>query len=162
MEHPTVQPFAASLRPSRLWLAWVVLTHAGLLISVIYLMPHQWAWLIACITPFTVWYTLAPAGWLPGRPFMQYIQIDALGQLSISSNSSLPSQRVKVLDNSFISNWLIIINLELNGQQQSLLILNDSAPETFRRSLRVYLRWFPTQGTDKTSIFQSLVQRFTK
>lgn len=161
MVHATVQPFAASLRPSRLWLAWVVLTHTGLLVAVIYLIP-QWAWLIACIAPFTFWYALASAGWLPGRPVVQHIQIDALGRLSVSFNPSLPPQQGKVLDNSFISNWLIILNLEVNGRLRSLLILNDSAPEAFRRSLRVYLRWFPIQSINKTSVFQTLAQRFMK
>lgn len=136
MPHAAVTPFAAIIRPSRLWLGWVVLTHIALATTVISLLPMPY-WLLLTGCPLTIWLSLAPTGWLPGKTGIRQIQVDARGRLFADDALA------EVLDDSFVSNWLIILNLRIAGRRRGMLILNDSAPTAFRRALRVYLRWYP-------------------
>ena len=136
MPHAAVTPFAAVIRPSRLWLGWVVLAHAALVIAVISLLPMPY-WLLLLGCPLTLWLSLAPTGHLPGKTSVRQIQVDATGRLFADSNLA------EVLDDSFISNWLIVLNLRIAGRRYGILLLNDSTPAEFHRALRVYLRWYP-------------------
>ena len=142
MTHAAVAPFTAAVRPSWLWLGWVVLTHGALMTAVFCLLPPSY-WLVLAGCPLTLWLALAPTGWLPGATFISRMQIDASGRLSAAFGTNEQLQPAEVLDDSFISNWLIVLNLRINGHRRSVPVLHDSAPDEFRRALRVYLRWYP-------------------
>jgi toxin CptA len=145
----TLTPFSANLIRSRLWLALVLLAHAGLVLVLLTYLPGA-AWLLAAM-PLTLWLSLAPDGWLPGSRRVTRLAVDPRGRLSVGfDRDAWPNGAMTLaepLDDCFISTWLVVLNLRIDGRRHSVAVWPDAAPAEFRRALRVYLLWF--QAADK-------------
>jgi len=140
----TLTPFSANLHRSRRWLALVLAVHGALVAVLLIYLPGWWELLL--LTPLTLWLALAPEGWLPGRRRVVQLTVDPRGRLTVAfDRSPWPNGAVspaEPLDDSFVSTWLIVLNLRVDGRRHSVMLWPDSAPAEFHRALRVYLLWF--------------------
>ncbi|MCW3479001.1 hypothetical protein OL229_05420 [Neisseriaceae bacterium JH1-16] len=145
----TLTPFSANLARSRLWLALVLLAHGSLSVVLLAYLPSA-AWLLVTM-PLTLWLSLSPDGWLPERRRVTRLAVDPRGRLSVGFDGDAgligPASLAEPLDDCFISTWLIVLNLRIDGRRHSVAVWPDTAPAEFRRALRVYLLWF--QAADK-------------
>lgn len=138
-----LEPFGFELRPSRLWLVLVAAAGAGLSLTVIRYLPTAWL----ALSPLAVllaWWALRADGWFEARRFRR-LEVDGLGRLSLLGESALPA---RVLDDCFVTPWLTVLNVRIDGRRRSLMLWPDSALADGRRQLRAYLLWF--QAADKT------------
>ena len=141
-------PFGFELRPSRLWLALVTLAAAALTLTVARYLPPGWLALSAPAA-WLSWRALRADGWRDAARFRR-LEVDGLGRLTLWREAALPA---RVLDDCFVTPWLTVLNVTLDGRRRSLMLWPDSAPADGRRQLRAYLLWFQT--ADKTDSTQT-------
>jgi len=142
---PRCVPFVVGLRPSRLWLCWIV----GLCVALFAALP-----IFAMLPlPWLAWSALAADGWLPGRSRVDRIEVTAGGRVVIAARGALSSGTV--CDSSVALPGLIVLNLRQDGRRRSVVVFADSAPGEAQRQLRVFLRWFAAPAADSTFIVQA-------
>ncbi|MDN0082907.1 hypothetical protein QU487_09080 [Crenobacter sp. SG2305] len=147
----TLTPFSANLHRSRRWLTLVLSMHGALAVVLLAYLPAWWGLLLA--VPLTLWLALAPEGWLPGQHRVVRLTVDPRGRLLVAFERSPwlngAESPAELLDDSFISTWLIVLNLRVEGRRHSVMVWPDSVSAEFHRALRVYSLWF--QAADKSA-----------
>ncbi|MDF0606073.1 hypothetical protein HZU77_010480 [Neisseriaceae bacterium TC5R-5] len=134
-----LSPFALNLQPSRLWLGLVLLTVFASIMLILCYLP----WVYALLLPLEI--TLAVLalranGWFAASNMPWRLEVDARGRLRWYQAADVYT--AEVLDDCFISAWLVVLNVHIDGRRHSVMLWPDSAPAEARRQLRVYLRWF--------------------
>ncbi|MBI3143947.1 MAG: hypothetical protein HYZ18_01480 [Pseudogulbenkiania sp.] len=149
----TVPPFIVELKPSRIWLALLTGSLLALVAACLGYLPLTTAGWLLLPLPGLLWYGLRHDGWWPSRQRIGRIEVDADGQLAVWFGPFAVPARVE--DDTVITPWLVVLNLQLEGPRRSLVLWPDSAARESLRALRVYLRWFhapqPVSGADLTT-----------
>jgi toxin CptA len=128
--------FEVPIRPSRLWLCFVLLVALAACPALWSSVP-QALWLL----PLMLWRCWRADGW-----WRTQTRVTAFRVLS-DSGCQLQAAGVwfwaVVRNDSVAWPWLIVLNLDVSGRRRSVVLFVDSAPAAARRRLRVYLRWPP-------------------
>ena len=120
------------LRPSRLWLAVVLLSSLYLLLTAVH-------WLVLLLVPLAGWHALRADGWFCGPDRLPGLNIRRFRDLYLQeTGQALP---VTVLAGTVVLPWLIVLQGVRAGRRFHLVLFPDSAPADAQRRLRVYLRW---------------------
>jgi toxin CptA len=130
------------LRPSRILLAALAAAHLGAL-AVVLAMPLE-AWLksgLVLVAAASMGHALLHFGMLHGPNAVVALKLSGAGlEAETRAGAWFPAT---VLGSSFVSPWLTVLHLKLEGRRFVLpvVLLPDSlAADDFRR-LRVWLRW---------------------
>ncbi|MTD33836.1 protein YgfX [Paludibacterium denitrificans] len=135
-------PFGLNLRPSRLWLALVLLAVVAFSAVVLRYLPLAWSALL----PLPVLLGLGclrANGWWHGRQAVRRLEVDAAGRLTLWFGTTAVA--AQVLDDSFVSPWLVVLNVKAEGRRHAVMLWPDSTDAESLRRLRVYLLWFEGQ-----------------
>jgi len=129
-----------TLRPSRiLALALTVVAGAALASAWISLPAPAFVTVAAGIALAWAWH-LAQA-LRQGRGCPRALELDAQGTARWQDGSR-QWHEAEVLDSSYVSGWLVVVNLGASGRRgRSLVLLPDCAAAEELRQLRVWLRW---------------------
>jgi toxin CptA len=135
-----IQTLAVSLRPSRvLALSLTLMGGAALACAWISLPPLAFAPVAAGIVLALAWH-LAHA-LQRGEGSARALELTANGDARWQDGSGQWHQ-VEILASSYVSDWLVVVNLGAGGARgRSLVLLPDSAGADELRRLRVWLRW---------------------
>jgi toxin CptA len=124
------------LKPSR-WLGLIVAAMAllgGLAIALAAL-PLAIKWALATAVCTAIGYALHRQ-----QSVLPRLLIGRDGGLLFRTESS-EGMAASVMHDSFVSNWLCVVRLQVDGKRRTLTLLPDSAGEDSLRRLRVSLRW---------------------
>lgn len=129
-----------TLRPSRiLALALTVMAGAALACAWISLPDLAFAAVAAGIALAWTWH-LAQALQRGRRP-PRALELDAQGTARWQDGSR-QWHEAEVLDSSYVSDWMVVVNLGAGGRRgRSLVLLPDCAAAEELRQLRIWLRW---------------------
>nr|WP_199066345.1 protein YgfX [Chromobacterium sp. ASV5] len=140
---PQLPPFALSLRPSPCWLALVASAWLLSSLAILAHLPWHWAGLVPVEALLALW-ALRANGWWARDFHPCLLQVDAYGALTLHYPDGR-EEPAQVLDDSFVSPWLIVLNVKAAGRRRSVMLWPDSAAAEGRRQLRVYLLWFAAE-----------------
>lgn len=134
------QTLTVSLRPSRV-LALALTLVAGAALACTWLSLPRLAFLPAAAGIAMAWiWHLAPA-LQRGRRAVRALQLAGNGDARWQDGSGLWNEAA-IQPGSYVSNWLVVVNLGTPGRRgRSLVLLPDAATAEELRRLRVWLRW---------------------
>ncbi|UTH73245.1 protein YgfX [Chromobacterium sp. IIBBL 290-4] len=133
-----LQPFALTLRRSRLWLCLVsAALLAGSAVVLLYL-HASYAMILPAAVLFA-WRALRADGWA-GAAAPDRLEVDPQGRLFWCEGAL--RQQVEARGDCFVTPLLTVLNVDAEGGRRSVMLWPDSADAEARRQLRVYLLWF--------------------
>ncbi len=135
----SVTPVCINITPSRCLLLWALLLHTLLLSVCLLYFPYKAALLGVCLLScgWTLWQT----GWITNRQFINALQIDAKGNLSIQTKQQ-PDWRIVTMENSSVfTRFACVLHLKENKHIYKMCLLPDSTSHAHYRTLCVYGRW---------------------
>lgn len=124
------------LKSSRL-LGWIVLLMAllGCLAIALAALPLAIKWALAAAVASGLGFALLRHRSAPPR-----LRLGRQGGLQLKAGSA-DWMAASVLHDSFVSTWLCVVRLQVDGKRRTLTLLPDSAAAESLRRLRVLLRW---------------------
>lgn len=133
--HADLTPFSLTPIRSRYALAMLLAVLA---------LAMQAAWhvppaglLAAPLLLWPLWRAARQSGWLGAA--LPELAVTARGELILQHAGY--AEAVSVAADSYVSPWLVVLQLDTLHGRQTLLLTVDSAPADALRRLRVYLRW---------------------
>ncbi len=136
---PPVTPVSIRISPSNWMLIWVLLLHT--LLASVCLLYFPYKIVMLGISLISCGWTLLNTGWLPGSKFINALQIDAKGKLSIKTKQQSDWQAVTLEDNSVLTRFICVLHLKENNYIHKICLLPDSMTHEHYRKLCVYGRW---------------------
>lgn len=142
IKRPMLPPFAMDILPSRLWRTGVIMALSGVVLVALFYRVAPVVVLLPVVIAAAFW-ALRANGWFDSRHRITRLEVNSFGRLSVY-HKSFPVE-ADVLDDCFVTPWLVILNIRVEGRRHSIMLWPDSIPEDSARLLRVYLRWFVPQ-----------------
>ena len=133
--HADLTPFTVTLTRSRSALAVLLAVLVLAALAARYVPPASL--LAAPLLPWPAWRAARQSGWLGAA--LPELAVTARGELILQHAGY--AEAVSVAADSYVSPWLMVLQLDTLHGRQTLLLTVDSAPADALRRLRVYLRW---------------------
>ena len=135
----SVTPVCININPSRWLLAWVLLLHSLFLYTCLLYLPHKLALLGICLLSCS--WTLWKSGWFSHSKFIDAVQIDAKGNMSIKTKQQSDWRAVTMENSSVFTRFACVLHLKENTHIHKMCLFPDSTSEAHYRTLCVYGRW---------------------
>lgn len=133
--HADLTPFTVTLTRSRSALAVLLAVLVLAALAARYVPPASL--LAAPLLLWPIWRAARQSGWLGA--ILPELAVTARGELILQHAGY--AEAVSVAADSYVSPWLMVLQLDTLHGRQVLLLTVDSAPADALRRLRVYLRW---------------------
>lgn len=134
-----IQTLSLALRPSRaLALALTLMAATALACAWISLPALAFAPIAAGIVLAWGWHCAQALQW--GAGAARALELGTQGGVRLEDGRGA-WQEAEMLPDSYVSGWLIVMNMTNGGRRRSLVLLPDAASAEDLRRLRVWLRW---------------------